>query len=101
MCVCVCMYVCVYVCIYIYVCVCHTLPPSTNKDEIIPVSHGHMLADRCGGPVELMLIDGGGHNDLEAYPSFFDGLADYIQRRFAADNAAAAAGGSGGGGGRK
>lgn len=52
--------------------------PSYFQDEIVHHSHGEQLAERCGGPVKSIFVEGGGHNDLELYPSFLEGLTDFV-----------------------
>ena len=48
------------------------------QDEVIPHQHGEQLAARCGGPVRTLYVDGAGHNDLELYPAFVDGITDFV-----------------------
>jgi fermentation-respiration switch protein FrsA (DUF1100 family) len=52
--------------------------PLSRQDEIIPHSHGEQLAARCGGPVRTLYIDGAGHNDLELYTPYVEGLTDFV-----------------------
>ena len=54
-----------------------------DKDEIIPASHSERLFKKFEGKKKLILVPGGGHNDLNSYdeheslrfeilPNFFD-----------------------------
>jgi fermentation-respiration switch protein FrsA (DUF1100 family) len=56
----------------------HPARPLSRQDEIIPHSHGEQLAARCGGPVRTLYIDGAGHNDLELYTPYVEGLTDFV-----------------------
>jgi pimeloyl-ACP methyl ester carboxylesterase len=39
-----------------------------DADSIVPLAHGRELAARSGGPTELLVVPGAGHNDLSLAP---------------------------------
>ena len=47
-------------------------------DELIPVSHGQKIYDAISSPKKLLLIKGGGHNDLSRFKEHREGINDFI-----------------------
>jgi len=46
-----------------------------THDELIPLAESERLQTLARAPTELLLVDGAGHNDLQNYPHYVDGLA--------------------------
>lgn len=46
-----------------------------SHDELIPLSQSEQLRALTRAPTELLVVDGAGHNDIQDFPSYRDGLA--------------------------
>lgn len=46
-----------------------------SDDALIPSSESERLRSLARSPVELVLIDGAGHNDIHRFPAYLDALA--------------------------
>jgi uncharacterized protein len=46
-----------------------------TRDELIPLSDSEQLRSLARSPVELLVVDGAGHNDIQRFPAYLDGLA--------------------------
>jgi len=46
-----------------------------TQDELVPLAESERLQALARAPTELLIVDGAGHNDLQDYPSYTDGLA--------------------------
>ena len=51
-----------------------------TRDSLIPPSASVTLHGRTRAPVELLLIDGAGHNDIQRSPVYLDALAERLVR---------------------
>ena len=49
-----------------------------GRDEIIPTDSSERLAERWGGPVETVVIDEGGHNDLQLDHRFYSAINAFL-----------------------
>jgi uncharacterized protein len=46
-----------------------------SSDRKIPVAHSQRLAALAHAPVELIVVDGAGHDDIHRFPAYLDSLA--------------------------
>jgi uncharacterized protein len=46
-----------------------------SDDRLIPLAHSQRLAALARSPVELIVVEGAGHNDIHRFPSYLDALA--------------------------
>lgn len=51
---------------------------AAGRDRTIPPSHALRLAERCGGPVTLRVIDDAGHNDIFARESLWQSMNAFL-----------------------
>jgi len=51
-----------------------------SADDIIPASHSQRLASLWGGPVERLLLEGFGHNDLSMNPRYDEAIREFLAR---------------------
>jgi pimeloyl-ACP methyl ester carboxylesterase len=49
-------------------------------DTLIPPSHSQRLADAWGGPVERVVLDGVGHNDVHLHPAYNGAMRGFLER---------------------
>ena len=49
-----------------------------TSDELIPVAQGQKVYNAISSPKKLLLINGGGHNNLSQFPEHFKGIKDFI-----------------------
>ena len=49
-------------------------------DTLIRPSHSQRLADAWGGPVDRVVLDGVGHNDVHLHPGYNRTLRDFLER---------------------
>jgi pimeloyl-ACP methyl ester carboxylesterase len=50
------------------------------RDNLTPLSDSERLKALARSPVELLVVDGAGHNDIHQFPAYLDGLADRLVR---------------------
>ena len=55
-----------------------------DKDEVVPITNLHQLADAHGG-AEVIVVPGGGHSDLKPFEPYIDDIVDFFARNFPAD----------------
>jgi pimeloyl-ACP methyl ester carboxylesterase len=53
-----------------------------TRDEIIPISHSQTLHQKFKERTELVIIEGGTHNDLSAFPAYEDALIAFLEKHF-------------------
>jgi len=46
-----------------------------SEDRRIPLAHSQRLAALARSPVELIVVEGAGHNDIHRFPSYLDALS--------------------------
>jgi len=51
-----------------------------RDDALIPWSDSERLRALARSPVELVLIDGAGHNDIHRFPAYVDAIAARLQQ---------------------
>jgi alpha-beta hydrolase superfamily lysophospholipase len=51
-----------------------------RADRLIPYSDSEQLASRVRAPVELVLVDGAGHNDIHRFPGYLDAITARLDR---------------------
>ena len=51
-----------------------------TQDHLTPLSESEQLKSLVRSPVELLIVDGAGHNDIHQFPAYIDGLADRLAR---------------------
>jgi len=56
-----------------------------TRDALIPIEESRALAARARAPVELVAVEGAGHNDLQEFPFYRDALARRLHAVAAAD----------------
>ena len=49
-----------------------------TDDEVIDLSHGVAIHDKCQKPVEPLWVEGAGHNDVEIYAQYVERLKRFI-----------------------
>jgi uncharacterized protein len=50
-----------------------------DRDSLIPISHGEAL-QKIRMATEMLIISGAGHNDIQKFPAYLDGLAARLQK---------------------
>lgn len=55
-----------------------------TNDEVIDISHGLAIYERCVRAVEPLFVDGAGHNDLELYSQYLERLRDFVNNDLSA-----------------
>jgi fermentation-respiration switch protein FrsA (DUF1100 family) len=48
------------------------------RDNLTPLSDSEQLKALARSPVELLVVDGAGHNDIQRFPAYIDGLAERL-----------------------
>jgi fermentation-respiration switch protein FrsA (DUF1100 family) len=51
-----------------------------TQDNLTPLSDSEQLKALARSPVELLVVEGAGHNDIHQFPAYLDGLADRLAR---------------------
>ena len=51
-----------------------------TRDDLLPIADSEALQKLVRAPVELLVIDGAGHNDIHSFPAYVDGLAARLER---------------------
>lgn len=51
-----------------------------STDDVIPTGHSLQLADLWGGPVERVMLEGFGHNDLDMNPRYGESIRGFLGR---------------------
>ena len=49
-----------------------------TDDEVIDLSHGVAIHDKCQKPVDPLWVEGAGHNDVEIYSQYIERLKRFI-----------------------
>jgi hypothetical protein len=49
-----------------------------TDDEVIDISHGVAIHEKCKMPVDPLYVEGAGHNDVEIYSQYVDRLKRFI-----------------------
>lgn len=49
-----------------------------TDDEVIDLSHGVAIHDKCQKPVDPLWVEGAGHNDVEIYSQYVERLKRFI-----------------------
>lgn len=49
-----------------------------TDDEVIDISHGRTIHQRCPRTVAPLWVDGAGHNDIEIFPQYIERLTRFI-----------------------
>lgn len=49
-----------------------------TEDEVIDISHGVAIHEKCKLPVDPLYVEGAGHNDVEIYSQYVDRLRRFI-----------------------
>ena len=50
-----------------------------TEDEVIDISHGLAIYERCPRPVAPLWVEGAGHNDVELYSQYLERLEKFIE----------------------
>ena len=50
-----------------------------SNDDLIPPSHSFLLSNSFTGNKKLVIVEGGGHNDLSSYPTYHAGLKRFLE----------------------
>jgi alpha-beta hydrolase superfamily lysophospholipase len=50
-----------------------------NRDTLIPVADSEVLLARVRAPVELLVVEGAGHNDIHLFPAYLEPLATRLR----------------------
>jgi uncharacterized protein len=50
-----------------------------SKDTLIPAQHSRKLTEAFSGQKQLLIIDGGSHNDLRMFESYHNGLKKFLE----------------------
>ena len=51
-----------------------------TQDRLTPLADSEALKALARSPVELLVVEGAGHNDIQHFPAYIDGLADRLAR---------------------
>ena len=51
-----------------------------THDEIIPIEDSLQLMRLAKSPIELLRIEGAGHNNIHEFPTYLDGLATRLNQ---------------------
>lgn len=49
-----------------------------TEDEVIDLSHGIAIYERCPRPVEPLWVEGAGHNDIELFSQYLERLKKFV-----------------------
>jgi hypothetical protein len=49
-----------------------------TDDEVIDISHGISIHEKCQKPVDPLWVEGAGHNDVEIYSQYVERLKRFI-----------------------
>ena len=49
-----------------------------KNDEVIDISHGRAIYERCPRAVDPLWVDGAGHNDVEHFDKYVDRLVRFV-----------------------
>lgn len=49
-----------------------------TDDEVIDLSHGIGIYEKCPKAVEPLWVEGAGHNDVELHSQYFDRLKKFL-----------------------
>lgn len=49
-----------------------------TEDDVIDISHGLAIHERCTRAVEPLWVEGAGHNDVELYGQYLERLKQFI-----------------------
>ena len=49
-----------------------------TDDEVIDLSHGVAIHEKCQKPVDPLWVEGAGHNDVEIYSQYVDRLKRFV-----------------------
>ena len=49
-----------------------------TDDEVIDISHGIAIHEKCLNPADPLYVEGAGHNDVEIFPQYFERLKNFI-----------------------
>ena len=52
-----------------------------GRDEVIPPAHGERLFDAWGGPKRKVVLQGAGHNTIDAHPLFWPLVREFLAPR--------------------
>jgi pimeloyl-ACP methyl ester carboxylesterase len=52
-----------------------------TRDEVIPPVHAERLFDAWGGEKRKLLLEGAGHNSMDAHPLFWPAVRDFLAQR--------------------
>ena len=52
-----------------------------GRDEVIPPAHGERLFDAWGGPKRKIVLQGAGHNTIDAHPLFWLSVREFLAPR--------------------
>lgn len=52
---------------------------AAEHDDIIPPAHAQQLHDLWEGPRQLHILDGVGHNDIEAHPEYYELINQFLR----------------------
>ena len=49
-----------------------------TDDEVIEISHGIAIHEKCQKPAEPLWVEGAGHNDVEIYSQYVERLKKFV-----------------------
>jgi pimeloyl-ACP methyl ester carboxylesterase len=49
-----------------------------GADRVIPWEHSHRLFEAWAGPKRFRVVEGAGHNDIQAWEDYWQGIADFL-----------------------
>jgi uncharacterized protein len=53
---------------------------SGTQDLLTPLADSEHLKALAHSPVELLIVEGAGHNNIHQFPAYVDGLADRLAK---------------------
>lgn len=57
---------------------CPTLVIHGKEDDLVPVAHGQMLYQALRSPKSMLIIEGAGHNTIDAYETYFIAVVNFM-----------------------
>ncbi|CAG0899461.1 unnamed protein product [Darwinula stevensoni] len=56
-----------------------------TQDEVIPISHGRTVYERCRRAVIPLWVEGGGHNNIQVYPKYWERVEFFLTKELSGE----------------
>ena len=51
---------------------------AAQRDEVVPATHAHKLFEAWAGEKQIRVLDGSGHNDIDAHPDYYRLINEFL-----------------------